>query len=103
VESILGADNCTDSAFNEMLLEFGDPVRDWAGVSFGGLGPPGDMVDSSGYVHISDAKREVRYWQGSSGIAGVYFIDGCVGGKRWLGKPSIVDRIKRQWHRWFPE
>jgi hypothetical protein len=41
-------------------------------------------------------------WTGRDGVIVVTYIDGRDTIKMWLRRADLIERIKRQWHRWFP-
>jgi hypothetical protein len=45
---------------------------------------------------------EQRYWLGEAGFATVGFYQGRVVDTSWMPRATLLQRVNRQWRKWFP-
>jgi hypothetical protein len=84
------------------------------------LGPPSALSKADVQTIVHDGTTEIGtvwtyqplastdheeslVWNGGDGIIEVMFRNGEATGMTWVRLPGLVQRAKRQWHRWFPE
>ena len=89
VEAILGPPNLTWGGLNELPEEDFEPIP--------AIQPWGNET------HLSPDEENGGFWLGNAGAMAVTFEDDRAVWKAWRPHAGPLTRLRRQWHRWFPE
>jgi hypothetical protein len=89
VEAILGPPNVTWAGLNKLQQEDFEPTP--AIAPWGNHNPPSPDEENGGF------------WLGNAGAMGVSFENDRAVWKAWRPHAGPLTRLRRQWHRWFPE
>ena len=90
VEAILGPPNLTWDGLNNLQEEDFEPIP--------AIQPWGQETDLS-----PPNEENGDFWLGNAGALAVTFEDDRAVWKAWRPHAGPLTRLRRQWHRWFPE